>query len=257
LRRALVAVALGLLAAAPQAFATTPPGFTFPNPSTSFYSYAWSDAPSQGTNHGTVNPGEVFRFTAQNGQHFSDHWLIWDTSDPGLPDEKSSTLTTRDYTAPQQPGTYAFHCAFHDSLGMNGYIVVSQDQPTVSPPAGPSGSPNGPGDSPSTTPLDVTAPTVAFGARVTRIRHGKLAVNFSSSEGGTADVLLKRGRKKLGTGHVSFAVPGPHVIVAKLNKPARKALRHGTTKVTLVLSVADAAGNTQSARRTLRVREAA
>jgi plastocyanin len=113
----------------------------------------------------------------------------------------------------------------------------------------------GPGGSPA---IDRIAPTIAFGKKVTKVRKGKLKVKFTSNEAGSASATLKRGKKKLGSGRAKLVVPGPHVLVVKLNRAARRALhRRGNLRTRLTLTVKDAAGNPATAKRTLTVREAA
>ncbi|MEA2428543.1 MAG: hypothetical protein QOF37_2171 [Thermoleophilaceae bacterium] len=329
------AVTVGTLVAAPAALATNT--FKYFNAQ----KYEWDTAPTATTNHGQVAPQAGFTFDANGPETFADHPLVWDTGDFA---NTSAPVATKAYTAPLQPGFYAFHCSIHGTAGtegsvgsgMAGYLVVGTDQhatpdfsasspantgsavtftytgtadpdtatndaithylwdldgngsfetsttaPTASATYAHSGGVNvslkvidkghefsdvvthavnvqdaaGPGGGPN---IDNVPPTIAFGKRVTKVRKGKLKVRFTTSEAGSADALLKRGKKRLGHGHAKFAIPGPHVVTVRLNRAARRTLhRLGTLRTRVTLTVLDAAGNKQTASRTLQVREAA
>jgi PKD repeat protein len=329
-----VAVTVGALAVAPAALAAN----TFKYFNGPPQRYEWDTAPTATTNHGAVAPQASFTFAANGPEVFADHPLVWDTGELA---NESGAVSSKSYTAPTQPGFYAFHCSLHGTAGtegsvgsgMAGYLVVGTDQHaspdfqasspatpgsqvtftytgTADPDAGdqitrylwdldgdgsfetattaPSASTTyahpggvnvslkvidrghefssvathavdvqaaGPGGGPN---IDRIAPTIAFGKKITKVRKGKLKVKFTSNEAGSASATLKRGKKKLGSGKAKLVIPGPHVLVIKLNRAARRTLhRKGSLRTRITLTVKDAAGNAKTARRTLTVREAA
>jgi hypothetical protein len=128
MRRLLAAaVTVGALAAAPAALAAN----TFKY--FDAQKYEWDTAPTATTNHGQVAPQATFFFSANNTETFADHPLVWDTGELA---NASNAAPTKMYTAPTQPGFYAFHCSLHGfagaegsaGTGMAGYLVVGTDQ---------------------------------------------------------------------------------------------------------------------------------
>src|SRR3954452_9890721 len=120
-------VTAGVLAAAPAALAVD--NFNYSNAQT----YVWQGTIGNGTNHGAVAPQAIFKFHATDASVLDDHPVVWDTGDlpPG-----TGTTADKQYTAPTQPGFYAFHCSIHGTAGtegsvgggMAGYLVVGTDQ---------------------------------------------------------------------------------------------------------------------------------
>jgi PKD repeat protein len=154
-------------------------------------------------------------------------------------------------TSPSATNTYQHPGGVNVSLKVidKGHEFSGVASHSLTVQAGPGGGPN----------VDVTPPRISFGARITEVRHGRLRVKFRSNEAGAARAVLKRGKKTFGRGHTKLIVPGPHVLVLKLNGSGLRALRRHPRglRTRLTLTVLDAAGNAQRANRTLRVREAA
>src|SRR4051812_30288051 len=126
---AAAAVTVGVLMAAPTALgANTFKYFNGPP-----QRYEWDTAPTTNTKHGAVAPQASFTFAANGPEVFADHPLVWDTGDFA---NESGAVANKSYTAPTQPGFYAFHCSIHGTAGtegsvgggMAGYLVVGTDQ---------------------------------------------------------------------------------------------------------------------------------
>jgi plastocyanin len=67
----------------------------------------------------TIRPGDTATFSGS----FMNHPLVWD----GGQFATTNSGTSQQFTF-TQPGTYAFHCQFHEGLGMKGVIRVAPNQ---------------------------------------------------------------------------------------------------------------------------------
>ncbi|HZN12449.1 MAG TPA: hypothetical protein VFC61_12270, partial [Blastocatellia bacterium] len=115
------------------------------------------------------------------------------------------------------------------------------------------------GGAPSAGSPDLTAPvavlTFARGRLARALRRG-LGATGSSTEAGTLRLdVLYRGRNVASSGNRSLQAPGAMKLVAKFNRKGKRALaRRRSAKLTLRLTVTDAAGNATVRKKSVKVR---
>jgi len=135
-------------------------------------------------------------------------------------------------------GTYAFACSIHPE--MQGTLTVTSAGTPVPRPG--SGGP----------PADTTPPALSLKASRPKARARKLAVTVTSSEAASLVLTAKVGSSRVARA-VTELVAGEQKVTLKLSRRAARRLRRGR-KVRLAAAAKDTAGNTGTAKLTLKVR---
>ena len=196
-------------------------------------------------NNVAVSVGDTV--TVTNAAGTVPHDLVWDDGGPGFARmgptfaaNMAAWMSSRTFTA---PGDFAFHCSFHQALGMTGVIHVAAPAPApgTPAPAPPASSTTQTTTTTTTGPADLTAPTFTATAKATR-RAVTLKVRLTESSRVT--VVVRRGKRTIARKKFATPLTG--------QKTLRVPVRTRRGRLTVTITAVDAAGNT--ARRTFTVR---